>query len=290
MTERKDALIHRPQINTSLAASKRMWLVFTVATLCVLQSALSDGGRSLLLALAAVLTAVAIELFLTWRQYGFGKIKDGSAAASALVLVLLLPNQIYPMYAAFAAAFAIAVVKFSFGGLGSNWLNPALGGWIFIRFSWPAAFSRALEHSPYYTGELWGAAPAGSFDIALTSFLNRNLFAFAGADLPSGYFELLYARGPGFIADRGILALLIGSILLSALRVSRFYIPVVFLFVFGLLTRIFGDLPFGGQFWSGDILWGFFSGGTIAAAFILAAEPVSGAKTKYGALALVTAA
>ena len=280
MYERKDALIHRPQINISFSASKRMWFVFSCALLCIIQSALNDSGSSLMIAFAALAAALTAELLLTWKKNRFKKIKDGSAAATAMVLALLLPNQIHPMYASFGALFAIIIVKYSFGGLGSNWLNPALGGWLFIRFSWPGVFNRALEAS---VSGVVGAASAP--DIALTSFLNRTIFSLTGAELPFGYFDLLFITNTGIIADRGLFALLIGSAVLIALRISRFYIPVIFLFVFGFLTRFLGDIPFGGQFWNGDILHGFFSGGTIAAAFILAAEPSSGAKTMYGVMA-----
>ena len=280
MYERKDALIHRPQINISFSASKRMWFVFSCALVCIIQSALNDSGRSLMIAFAALVITLTAELLFTWKKSRFNKIKDGSAAATAMVLALLLPNQIHPMYASFGALFAIVIVKYSFGGLGSNWLNPALGGWLFIRFSWPQVFNSALEASA--GGVVVGAASAP--DIAVTSFLNRTIFSLTGAELPFGYFDLLFIINTGIIADRGLFALLIGSAVLIALRISRFYIPVIFLFVFGFLTRFLGDLPLGGQFWNGDILHGFFSGGTIAAAFILAAEPSSGAKTKYGAM------
>ena len=290
MYKRNDALVYKPQINIAIPSSKRMWLVFSCAFICIVQSAITDAGRSLIIAIAALTAAMLAELLLTWKKSGFNKIKDGSAAVTAMVLALLLPNQIHPVYAFFGALFAIVVVKYSFGGLGSNWLNPALGGWLFIRFSWPQPFNNAFGVSPFsaYEALTAGTVTVSSFDVALTSFLNRTVFFLANTELPFGYFDLLFIRDAGIIADRGLFALLAGSIALIALRISRFYLPVLFLFVFGFLTWFLGDIPFGGQLWNGNILYGFFSGGTIAAAFILSTEPASGAKTKYGALAAVT--
>jgi electron transport complex protein RnfD len=272
VTDRKVVLFQKPQINISIPTAARMWLVFCCVFLCVIQSALSDGGASLIAALVALCTAVLTELLLTWRKSGFDKIKDGSAAAAAVVFSILLPNHIHPVYAALGAFFAIAVVKQSFGGLGSNWLNPALGGWLFLRFSWPPAFAPAPAD----------AAP--SFDAA-ASFLNNTIFSLTGSELPSGYLDLLFLKTPGIIADRGLFALLAGTIIITAFRISRCWASAVFLAIFCFLTRFAADVRVSGQYWNGDMLYGLFSGGVVAAAFILAAEPASGAKSKPGVLA-----
>jgi electron transport complex protein RnfD len=296
-------LIQKTQINLSCPTSVRMWMVFSVAALVVIQSAASDRGASLIIALTALCSALLAELLITGPKYGLSKLKDGSAAASALVFSLLLPNQLHPLYAALGALFAIAVVKHSFGGLGSNWLNPGLGGWLFARLSWPAAFAGALEDSPLsiIAANLSGGAAhdtpmnmlrmsgtvsaAGSpLDAAVTSFFNNTVFLFSSAELPSGYVDLLFSRSPGIIADRGLLALLAGSIVIIAFKISYAWVPAVFLGLFGFLTLYAGGLPFEGLLWNGDVLFAFLSGGTLAAAFILAADPSSGAKSKGGVL------
>jgi electron transport complex protein RnfD len=291
-----------------------MWLVCFCAGLAVIQSGLTDSGASLILALTALCCAVLTELLCTYKTSGFEKIKDGSAAASALVFTLLLPNQIHPVFAGLGAVFALGIIKHSFGGLGSNWMNPGLGGWLFIRFSWPAFFHRALEGSPLAViqesvpGEFSGvrespleilktsgldqfSGAASTLDVAVRSFLNGQIFSMAGAELPAGYIDLLVSRGPGIIADRGLLALLLGTIVITAFRISRAWIPAVFLGVFGLLVRLFGALPYGSGLGQGDLLFQLLSGGTLAAAFLLAADPVTGAKSNGGtAAALVLAA
>jgi electron transport complex protein RnfD len=283
-----------------------MWLIFACSFFVVLQSALSDSGASLVVALCALCPAVLTELLITHRKEGFAKIKDGSAAASAMVFALLLPNQIHPVYAVLGAAFAIVVVKHSFGGLGSNWLNPALGAWLFLRFSWPGAFSKALAGSPLeivseslrngfvnprnsplglirLSGAGGFSGGGSSLDAAVSSFLNNTIFSVSGAELPSGYIDLLVSgTTPGIIADRGLLALLLGTVVITVLQISRSWIPLVYLGLFGILVRIFGDLPFGGLLFNGDVLFAFFSGATLLTAFVLMAEPVTGAKSKVG--------
>jgi electron transport complex protein RnfD len=255
-----------------------MWLVFFCSFFCVLQSALSDGGVSLIIAFASVITAVLVELLLTWKTNGLAKISDGSAAATAMILTMLLPNQLHPVYAVLGTAFTIAVVKYCFGGLGSNWLNPALSGWLFIRFSWPSAFDKSLESASLSINEM--LAEHGAVDNVVSGFLNNTVFSLFKTRLPSGYITLLFSKAPGFITDRGLFALLAGTIIITAFGISRSWVPLVFLSVYGFLIRITGGMVL----WSGDILYGLLSGGTMAAAFILAAEPASGARLKSGIL------
>jgi len=278
--EQKKMHSHKPQINLSYPSAGRMWLVCFCAFLCVLQSALTDGGKSLIVALTACVTAVLLELLVTWRKHGAAKIKDGSAAATAMILSMLLPNQIHPVYIFFASAFAIIVVKHTFGGLGSNWLNPALGGWLFVRFSWPESFSKAISQPPSIS-EMVMAPDISPLDSSVTEFFNNSVFSLAGVQLPSGYVDLLFHNSAAIITDRGLFALLIGTVVITAIGINRGWVPLIFLAVYGFLIRFAADA---GMYWNGDLLYGIFSGGTIATAFILAAEPASGAKLKPGIL------
>lgn len=301
----------KPQINLARSTTARMWLVNICAFMAVFQSSLTDSWSSLTVALGAVSGAVVTELLAFNKSGKTRTVKDGSAVASALVLALFLPNRISPLYAAAGAVFAMAVIKHSFGGLGSNWLNPAAGGWLFIRFSWPAAFNAALEGSPLSLlaesvsrgavnpeGSPLGIlkidaaglfAGASSLDDAIRSFLNGTVFSLLGVELPGGYIDLFASRFPGIIADRALFALLLGSIILSAFQVSRTWIPAVYLAVFGILSRLAGAFPYGGYFGNGDVLFALCSGGTLAAAFLMAADPATGAKSKRGAFAAALA-
>jgi electron transport complex protein RnfD len=257
-----------------------MWLVCICAFLCVIQSAISDGGKSLIIAFTALFSALLIELLFTCKKYGASKIKDGSAAATAMILAMLLPNQIHPVLVFLGTAFAIVVVKYSFGGLGSNWLNPALGGWLFIRFSWRSAFTNAFGGSTPSVSEMIITSDVSTFDNPVTEFFNNSIFSAVGVQLPSGYINLLFNNNSGIITDRGLFFLLIGTIIITAVGINRGWVPLVFLAVYGFLVRFAGDVS--GMYWNGDMLYGIFSGGAIAAAFILAAEPASGAKLKPG--------
>ena len=297
-------LSQKPQINLARSTSGRMWLMSICAFMVVIQSSLTDSFSSLLVAASAVAAAVLTEFLIVYKSGRVNVLKDGSAVASALILSLLLPNRIFPVYAAAGAFFAMAVVKHSFGGLGANWLNPAAGGWLFIRFSWPGVFKAALDGSPLSTlseslnrgvTNLQGSplgilridsadfiSAAGPLEQTVRSVFNETVFSFLKIELPAGYLDLFASRFPGIIADRGVLLLLLGTIIISAYQVNRAWISAVFLAVFGLLVRYAGALPYGGELWNGDVLFALCTGGALTAAFFLAADPATGAKSNGG--------
>ena len=265
----------KPQVNLARPTAARMWLISLCAFLAVIQSSLGDYFSSLILAVCVVAAAVLTEFFFLYFKSGKASaLKDGSAVASALILTLLLPNHISPFFAVAGAIFGMAVVKHSFGGLGSNWLNPAAGAWLFIRFSWPASFTDTLEASPL-------SFLAERFTGAASNHAN---------DYSGGIIDFLASSFPGIIADRGGLALLVGTVIIMASRINRFWIPLVYLAVFGVLVRLAASLPGEGELWTGDVLFAISSGGTLAAAFFLSGDPVTGAKSNGGILLATVAA
>jgi electron transport complex protein RnfD len=301
-----------------------MWLVSLCAGLAVVQSSLTDNGASLMIAFAALSGAILSEFLLNVKFHSYS-VLDGSAAASALIFSLLLPNTFPPVLAFLGSIFAMAVIKYSFGGLGANWVNPAVGAWLFARFSWPAAFEEALKDSPLtvlsalsHGGEtdphgsplsllaangidLSRAAPdlpsltglpaiIGAGGEGIVTFLNRTIFSLLGARLPVEYASLFAPRFPAIIADRGLLCLLAGTIVITAFQVSRAWLSAVFLLVYAVLVRVFGASLLGGTPGNGDILFGICSGGIIAAVFLLTADPVTAPKSRGGKAAAVVLA
>jgi electron transport complex protein RnfD len=274
-----------------------MWLVSLYAAAAVAQSALGDGGKSFYVALAALSAALLCEL-LVGLKTGRHTVLDGSAAASALVLTLLLPNGIPPILAAVGAAFAIIVVKMIFGGLGANWMNPAISGWLFIRFSWPAAFSeatagthisflmdRVVNRNGNELGSTWEILSQNGFITGGNKFIqvfNDTVFSIFKTELPPGYLDFFAASGPGIIGDRGMYALLFGSVVIIALELGRFSVSAVYLAVYLLLVEIAGAIPTGGQFWEGELLFCLFSGGTLVTAFLLLTDPATSPKSGLG--------
>jgi electron transport complex protein RnfD len=238
--------------------------------------------------------------FIVGLKTGRYTMFDGSAAASALILVLLLPNRTPPVFAALGAAFAVFIVKTSFGGLGANWLNPAVAGWLFIRFSWQNVFDSAAADSAnafiaekitngggYAIGSPWEILGQNGFfpgTDSLTNTLKNTPLAPLGLEIPAGYLDFFASPGNGIIGDRGVYALFAGSIVIAALGIVRFSIPAVYLSVYLLLIKFAGALPLGGELWTGDMFFGLFSGGTLLAAFLLVTESATSPKSSFGKL------
>jgi electron transport complex protein RnfD len=304
-----------------------MWLVSVCAGLAVVQSSLTDSGASLMIAFAALSGAVLSEFLLNVKFRG-QSVFDGSAVTSALIFSLLLPNTFPPVLAFLSSIFAMTVVKYSFGGLGANWVNPAVGAWLFARFSWPAAFEETLKDSPLtvlsalslggqtdphgsplsllaLNGVDLGRAISSPAAASLTgldriigtggegviAFLNRTIFPVFGARLPVEYASLFAQRFPAIIADRGLLCLLIGTSVIIAFQAGQAWMSVVFLFVYVFLVRFFGAALLGGTLGNGDIFFGLCSGGVVAVVFLVNCDPVTAPKSRSGkAVAVVLTA
>jgi electron transport complex protein RnfD len=265
-----------------------MLLLFVFALLAVLQAAVYGSTNSISVALAALAAAVASELFATHREHGLRRVTDGSAAACALVLVLMLPAEIHPMHAALGAVFATAVAKHSFGGPGSNTLNPALCGWLFVRFSWPGDFSAAADLAGAALAP--GGTAGSSADQGIRDFLNGTVFAPFGARLPPGYIDVFISGGSGVMADRAVLSLFLFASAMFAFRAGRWRVSVAYLAVFAFLSRLLGDIPGGGGLWKGDAVMGIFSGGTLLTAFVLLAYPSGGSRSSGGIVVMAVLA
>ncbi len=291
----------KPLVHLTVSTPTRMWLISFCAGIAIIQSSLTDSFASLGIALAAVAGAVITELVIDAAK-GTLTLLDGSAVTSALVFTLLLPHDIHPAIAAIGMIFAIGVIKQSFGGLGTNWLNPAVGGWLLVRFSWPEVFATSLKKSPLFIIEESLRSgivdPSGSplailkiagykeslLDKSITDFLNSNLFSIFNAELPAGYIDFLNFSGSGIIADRGSGCLLLGTIVIIACFIYRHSLSMVFLGTYLVLVRLFGAIPFGGTLGNGDMLFALFTGATIPGAFILSSDPATSTKSFKGGI------
>ncbi|GMO14585.1 MAG: hypothetical protein Pg6A_00090 [Termitinemataceae bacterium] len=303
MLNRDLLVFQRPLLTFARSSNERMVVVSLCAFAAILQSAWFDRGWSLIVAAAALGGALVVDFFCAMRYRHF-RFTDGSSIVTALLLTLFLPNTINPVFAALGTAFAVGVVKYSFGGLGANWFNPALGGWLFIRFSWPDSFKEAMSPSSLTFISNFIKDPAGSFVASpvymltkngfgtqngelITNFLNKNLFSLINIELPSAYFDFFINPGAGIIADRGVIALIAASMIMIVAMVSRNILSAIYLFVLLAIVRIAGGLPFGGEIGSGDMFFCLFSGGTLAVALFVIVESATCPKTKGGRLIFV---
>ena len=114
-----------------------MWLVVIALLPALGGSVYFFGLKSLVLVLLCVASAV---LFDALAQKAFGRKMtplDGSAVITGMLLAYNLPPGVPIWMPIVGAAFATVVVKQFFGGLGHNFVNPALAARAFLMVSWP---------------------------------------------------------------------------------------------------------------------------------------------------------
>jgi len=289
-----------PYIHDWRTSARAAWICSLTLLPIVVWSSIIYGHTAVAVwgvALATALVAEAIASGLL-RRWTLG---DGSAVLTGLLVAATMPPGI-PLYIpAVSVAFAILIVKTAFGGLGANWMNPALGGVAFAYANWPVAMreyvlprlvsgvdgvsaSTPLLFAKGLTGGLdirvmdalrGSAYPLSDIDSMMTGFMNDQVFSRLGARLPDGYFDLVIGLKPGTLGESALLAVLAGSVVLMGLRLIKPLIPVSMLAVFAVLVRVFGTGLPGESFLTGDVLFALSSGGIMFAAFYMASDPVS---------------
>lgn len=181
---------------------------------------------------------------------------DGSAVVTGLMLGLNLPPTVPLWIPALGSMFAIVVCKQFFGGLGKNFMNPALGGRIFLLISFTGIMSNfALDASS-------GATPLSA------------LLAGEAVDIPA----LLVGFKMGVIGEVSALAVIIGGIYLLVKRIITWEIPVAYIGSFILFIGLFGDKGFNLTY----ILAQLFAGGLMLGVWFMATDYVTSPITQNG--------
>ena len=107
-----------------------------------LMSVVYFGWRAAMLIILCTGTCVLTEYVCRRIMKRKQTISDFSAAVTGVLLAFNLPPTLNPIFAVLGSVFAIAVVKQMFGGIGMNFVNPALAARIFLLISFPSHMSR----------------------------------------------------------------------------------------------------------------------------------------------------
>jgi len=275
-------------------------MIFSVV-LCLLPAGLWGvllfGPRALYVLSVSVGASLLSELVLSGLFLRRFTLADGSALLTGLLLGYSLPPAVPLFIPAVASFFAIAVIKLTFGGLGRNWMNPALGARVFVMFSWTGPMTRWV--APLAAPDaLSGATPLGMvkaalaqpvagargpLELLLAGLQPAGLKAGFLPDLlqrleritPAGYGQLALGTLAGSIGEGSALLLALGSIYLFVKRIIAWEIPAAYLGSFSLLAWSLGGLPFGAGLFRGDAAFHLLSGGLALGALYMATDPVT---------------
>ena len=205
------------------------------------------GLRALILIVAAIISAV----FFEWLYEKITKkpvtINDLSAVVTGLLLAMNLPASAPVWVAIVGSAFAIIFAKQLFGGLGQNFINPALAGRAFLLASYPTEMTTWVVPNGL-------AADAATYATPLAQLKN-------GA-LDASLKQLVMGQVGGTIGETCAIALIIGGIYLLYKHVISWKIPVIYIATVFILFVVIGRhgmrMPLQEIFAGGVMLGGIF--------------------------------
>ena len=222
-------------------------------------SVLLFGWRSaavIVVCVAACLAAEYLSRIVLKRPQTAG---DLSAVVTGVLLAFNLPASIPLWQAVIGGAAAIVVAKQMFGGLGQNFVNPALVGRIVMMASFPDAMN-------YWITPLQGSAADAVTSATPLAVLSQ------GGSMNYSMSELLVGIRPGCLGETCALALILGGLYLIARRVISPIIPLVYIGTVFIMTWLLGQNP----------LVHILSGGLMLGAIFMATDYTTSPINKAG--------
>lgn len=228
-----------PHVRAKDTTSRIMLYVIIAMLPATLFGIYNFGFRALLLVLATVASCVASEWIYNKIAHSKQTVGDLSAVVTGMILALNLPVNLPVWEAIVGGVFAIIIVKMLFGGLGQNFMNPALGARCFLLI----AFAKDMTN--FATDTYTGATPLAAMR----------------AGEPVNTMDLLVGTTAGTIGETSVIALIIGAIFMILMGVIDLRIPGSYIVTFAALTLVFGGFDINyttAQLCAGGLMFGAF--------------------------------
>ena len=219
-----------PHISSPVKTKNIMLDVIIALIPSLIASIYFFGPRAAVIVIASVATCVIAEYICRKVMKREQTIGDLSAVVTGILLAFNLPSSV-PIYVPIIGGLvAIVMVKQMFGGLGQNFVNPALLARIILMNSFPVLMTT------WY--------PSGNFGADTTAMASplANIAAGNVDALPS-YWDMFIGNIPGCLGETSALALLLGGIYLIARKVISPIIPVTYIGTVFVLSAILGQDP-----------------------------------------------
>lgn len=229
---------------------------------------------------AAVLIAVCIATCLL-SEYIWQKcmklpltVNDGSAVLTGLLLALNLTPTFPIWMAILGSIFAIIIVKQLFGGLGQNFMNPALGARCFLMVSF------AGQMTSFAHDGITGATPLAIIKAGSRSDSIQKILASGDGKTQeaTSLLKMFIGSTGGTIGETCAIALLIGAAYLLIRKIISWRIPVCYIAVFAIFILLFGGRGFDLTYLTAELC----GGGLLLGAFFMATDYVTSPITPKG--------
>ena len=261
MDEMKLIVQAPPHIRSPLTTKKIMFTVVLALIPAASAGVVFFGMRALLHMILCIAAAVLTEFVLQRLLRKKVTIADGSAVLTGLLLGMNLPVAAPLWIGVVGSIFAISIVKQAFGGLGQNFMNPALAARAMLMAAWPNQMVQWVTPlDAIATATPLAIAKAGIPDTATLPLLWDMFIGFIG----------------GSIGETSALALLVGGIYLIYKELIDYRIPLAYLGTVFILASIFGADGLN----SG--LFHLLAGGVMIGAIFMATDYVTSPSTATG--------
>lgn len=259
-------------------------MIWVIAALvpAMVASYLIFGIRAILLTSISVVTAVLVEAIICKMVKKPVSIGDFSAVLTGILLAFNVSPSLPWWMVVIGSAFSIAVAKMAFGGLGSNFINPALAGRAFLMACYPSAMTSWVAPNLGTLSGISGITSATPLANIKTAMANGS---FQALDFQDALVNLLTGNVGGCIGETSAVALLIGAVILLYKHIIGFTIPVMYIGTVFLLFWLFNGT--GQYFTSGAIIiptYHILSGGLFLGAFFMATDMVTSPINRRGKL------
>ena len=251
MPDKKLTVSASPHVRSAQTVSGIMLNVIIALIPALAASVWLFGLRVLLVCAVTVSVSVLSEYIARKVMKRHNTIGDLSAVVTGLILAFNLPVSIPLWMAAIGSVIAIVVAKQFFGGIGQNFVNPAIAGRIILMVSFPTAMTTWTAPFAYKStqGTITTATPLAAEESELPSLLKM----------------FLGMRG-GSLGETCAAALIIGGLYLIIRKIISHSIPLSFIGTVAVIMLIAGkgDLSF--------VAYQLLSGGLMLGAFFMATD------------------
>ncbi|NMB27679.1 MAG: RnfABCDGE type electron transport complex subunit D [Tissierellia bacterium] len=268
-----------PHIRSNESVQRIMLDVIIALIPAIIGSVYFFGLNALKLILISIVSSVFFEAII---QKAFKKpvtIKDLSAIITGILLAFNLPASAPWWLPVIGSAFAIIIVKQFFGGLGSNFMNPALAARAMLLTSWPTHMSTFTGTRPDVVATAtplaimkYGMTADGAASTTVEAATSASQSA--GAELPT-LMNMFIGNIGGAIGETSALLLLIGAAYLIIRQVIDWRTPVFYIGTTFIMLMLLGVEA---QF----LPYHMLGGGLILGAFYMATDYASSPVTPIG--------
>ena len=263
---------YQPQVRTNTDTSRIMLDVIIALVPAMVVGVVMFGVKALLLIAVSVASAVFWEWGYRKLMKKPSSIGDLSACVTGILVALVIPVGAPWWMPVVGTFFAMVIVKQLYGGIGKNFLNPALAARAFLMASWPVIMTT------------WAVPSVLSKTVDAATMATPLSILKAGTEAMPDYFSfgnLFIGSMPGCIGEISAAALLVGGIYLLVRKVISWRIPVAFIGTVAIITVIFPRNGYSNIDW---MVYNLLSGGLLLGAIFMATDYSSSPVTLNGQL------